>query len=381
MNFLLLGSGMQGRAIAWDLLHRNQDTNSLVIVDRQAPALADLAAWLDDPRVRTVQADVTDAAAMAPLFQDSDVSISAVNYWFNADLTRLAIAGGSHFLDLGGNNDIVAAQFAQNDAAVAAGVTIIPDCGLAPGLAGLLGYHLADGFTECRSLKLRVGGLPLRPQPPLNYMIVFAVQGLINEYIEPCVVIRDGVVGTVPGMSEVEALDFPEPFGRLEAFQTSGGCSTLPQTLLGKVRDMDYKTIRYPGHRDQIQLLMDLGLTASDPLTIGDAKVRPRDVLGPCLEAVCPQTGPDVILLRLEATGLIDGKETKRSLQIIDHQDTETSLTAMTRMTGFPAAIIAAMLAGGRIEAGAKPQELVIPGEAMIAELRRRGIDVVLDQA
>lgn len=376
MNFLLLGSGMQGRAIAWDLLNMQPTTRSLVIVDRDATALGKLSAWLDDSRVRTVQADVTDADTLTPLFQDADVVVSAVNYWFNAELTRLAIAGRAHFLDLGGNNDIVAQQFAQHEAAVAAGVTIIPDCGLAPGLAGLLGYDLAAGFDVCHTLNLRVGGLPLHPQPPLNYMIVFAVQGLINEYIEPCVVIRDGEVKTVPGMSELESLDFPAPFGRLEAFQTSGGCSTLPQTLLGKVRDMNYKTIRYPGHRDQIQLLMDLGLTSSDPVTIGDAQIRPRDLLGPCLEKVCPQSGPDVVLLRLEATGLLNGKETSRSLQIIDQQDDVTGLTAMTRMTGFPAAIIAGLLAEGGIEPGARPQELVIPGAEMIVELKRRGIDI-----
>ncbi|MBU1675957.1 saccharopine dehydrogenase NADP-binding domain-containing protein, partial [bacterium] len=278
MRYLLLGVGLQGRAIAHDLLRHAAGTAALHLVDRDAAAVEALAAWLDDPRVATTSGDVTDAGLLAPLLDGADVCVSAVNYWFNAGLTRLAVAHGAHFLDLGGNNDVVAEQFAHDEAARAAGVTVIPDCGLAPGLAGILGYHLATGFETCESVRLRVGGLPAAPQPPLDYAIVFAVQGLINEYIEDCVVVRDGARRVVPGLSELEALAFPG-FGELEAFQTSGGVSTLPVTLAGKVRDIDYKTIRYPGHRDRIKLLMDLGLTSSETVTAGGAAVRPRDVL------------------------------------------------------------------------------------------------------
>ncbi len=380
MRYLLLGAGLQGRAIAYDLLHHAVGTTGVHLVDRDADAVAALAAWLDDPRVAYTAGDVTDASLVGPLMDEAAVCVSAVNYWFNADLTRLAIEHGAHFLDLGGNNDIVAEQFAQDAPANAAGVTVVPDCGLAPGLAGVLGYYLAQGFDTCDRVGLRVGGLPQDPQPPLNYEIVFAVQGLINEYIEDCVVVRDGEQHVVPGLSELETLTFPG-FGELEAFQTSGGVSTLPKTLAGKVRDLDYKTIRYPGHRDQIKLLMDLGLTGSEPVTADDARVRPRDVLATCLEQALPRGGGDLVLLQADADGTENGHHLRRRIRIVDRRDETTGLTAMMRMTGFPAAIVAAMLAHGEIEApGAHPQETVVPGERMLEELARRGITAEREQ-
>ena len=373
MKYLLLGTGLQGRAIAHDLLRHAEGTSALHLFDLEGAAVDELVARLDDPRVTGSRGDVSDAEAMAPLMAEADVCVSAVNYWYNDALTGLAVANGCHFLDLGGNNDVVAAQLARDAEARAAGVSVVPDCGLAPGLAGLLGYHLAEGFEVCDAVRLRVGGLPQDPKPPLDYEIVFAVQGLINEYIEDCVVLRDGERRTVPGMSELETLDFPG-FGTLEAFQTSGGCSTLPDTLAGRVRDLDYKTIRYPGHRDRIKLLMDLGLTASEEIEAGGVCVRPRDVLGACLQTHLPVGGTDLVLLSAEAEGRVDGRRLCRTLRIVDRFDPDTGLSAMTRMTGFPTAIVAAYLAGGGVAPGARPQETVVPGAFMLAELARRGI-------
>ncbi len=380
MRYLLLGAGLQGRAIAHDLLRHAEGTTALHLFDRSADAVDGLIAWLDDPRVVATCGDVTDADRIGPLMADADVCISAVNYWFNDALTELAVARGCHFLDLGGNNDVVAAQLARDDDARAAGVTVVPDCGLAPGLAGILGYHLAEGFDDCEAVRLRVGGLPRDPRPPLDYEIVFAVQGLINEYIEDCVVLRGGERLVVPGLSELETLSFPG-FGELEAFQTSGGCSTLPETLAGRVRDMDYKTIRYRGHRDRIRLLMDLGLTSSEEIDAGDVRVRPRDVLGACLEKALPSGGADLVLLQAEADGVVDGRRLRRRLRIVDGFDPETGLSAMARMTGFPAAIVAALLATGGLDApGARPQETVVPAERMLAELAQRGIAAEREQ-
>ena len=383
MKYLLLGAGLQGAAIAFDLLKQAVDTTALTVVDGDGDSLERLAERLRtghqlDERLTTVQADVRDESTLGPLMAASDVVISAVNYWYNASLAALAVENEAHFLDLGGNNDIVAQELELNDRAVEKGVTIIPDCGLAPGLAGILGYWLVDGLSRPESLRLRVGGLPADPLPPLNYKLAFSVQELINEYIEPCVVVRQGRIHTVPGLSELETLSFPEPFGELEAFQTSGGTSTLPRTLAGRVPDLDYKTIRYKGHRDQIKLLQELGLCDSRPREVGDAKVSPRELLAGLLTEKLNLPGPDVVLLRAVAEGwTADDKPIRRTIQIIDHHDTQSDLSAMARMTGFPAAIIAGMLARKEIQApGAHCQELVIPGDRMIKELRRRGVDI-----
>ena len=378
LKYLLLGAGLQGTAIAFDLLHHAPGTEELVIVDADQESLTVLGDRLNDDRMTVICADVRDAVALAPLMDAADVAISAVNYWFNATLAALAVEGRAHFLDLGGNNNIVAQEFELNDQAAAQGVTIIPDCGLAPGLAGILGYWLVDGLDRAESLKLRVGGLPANPVPPMNYKVVFSVQGLINEYIEPAVVIRDGRLKTVPSLSELETLTFPAPFGELEAFQTSGGTSTLPRTLAGRVPNLDYKTIRYKGHCAQFRLLAELGLCDSAPLEFRDGKVAPREVLARLLNDRLDLPGEDVVLLLAEAEGwAADGRAVRKSIRIIDHHDGANDISAMMRLTGYPAAIIAWMLASGEIDApGTRCQELVVPGDIMIEELRRRKVAI-----
>lgn len=379
MRYLLLGAGLQGTAIAHDLLRHAEGTTALVAVDSDGDALERLAARVGDARLRIAHGYVQDQAFLSPLMRDADVVISAVNYWYNAPLAAQAIEQRAHFLDLGGNNDVVAREFALDARARQLGVAVIPDCGLAPGLAGILGYWLTTRLEKVASLRLRVGGLPLQPRPPMNYKIVFAVEGLINEYVEPAVVIRGGRLDTVPSLTELETITFPEPFGELEAFQTSGGTSTLPRTLLGRVPELDYKTIRYPGHCAQFRLLRELGLTDDRPLAFPGGEVSPRQMLANRLKHALDLPGPDAVLVLVTAEGWDAAGEARRlAVRIIDRHDEATGLSAMMRMTGFPAAIIARMLAARELDAvGACCQELVVPGDRMAAELKRRGIDLV----
>lgn len=378
MKYLLFGAGLQGTAIAWDLLRHAPDTTALAVVDRDRDALDRLARRFgDESRLHLHQGDASDPELVKPLLSEATTAISAVNYWLNDDLTAQAIAHRAHFLDLGGNNDIVARQLARDAAAREAGVCVLPDTGLAPGLAGILGWHLATALDPCEAVRLRVGGLPRRPLPPLNYQLVFSVQGLINEYIEDCVVIRGGEIQRVPGLSELETIAFPEPFGELEAFQTSGGTSTLPQSLLGRVQQLDYKTIRYRGHCEQIRLLHDLGLTRGEPEEVAGAWIAPRELLARRLEAVLPREGDDVVLLLAEAEGRRDGEPQRRSIRIVDRNDPATGLSAMMRMTGFPTAISARLLASGEIFApGAHAQETVVPAPRLLDALADRGVVV-----
>src|ERR671917_551892 len=170
-------------------------------------------------------------------------------------VARAAVGAGTNFCDLGGNNAVVDAELALDAEARAAGVNVIPDCGLAPGMVSVLAAHGAARFERLDELHIRVGGLPQTPRPPLDYQIVFSVVGLINEYVERARVIRGGQVVEVESLTEIEALEFPAPFERMEAFQTSGGTSTLPDTFHGRLQELDYKTIRYPGHCEQFKLL------------------------------------------------------------------------------------------------------------------------------
>ncbi|MEZ4388544.1 MAG: saccharopine dehydrogenase C-terminal domain-containing protein [Candidatus Krumholzibacteriia bacterium] len=381
MKYLLLGAGIQGTAIAFDLLEHAPDTGEVTVVDIRERAVGRLGPRFTDPRLKCLQGDADDTEFLAPLIAAADVVISAVTYWHNLGLAEAAIEGGAHFVDLGGNNDVVAKELALDAKARERGVTIVPDCGLSPGLTSILGYHLATQFDSCDSLRLRAGGLPQYPRPPLNYQLEFSVAGLLNEYIEPALVIRDGRARTVPSLSELEVLHFPAPYGELEAFQTSGGTSTLPRTLAGHVNHLDYKTIRYRGHCDHLRMLYSLGMFSSADVEFGQATFKPREILETMLERTLPTEGDDVVLVLIEADGTVaagpDGpaRRLQRSIRIIDKNDKRHALSAMARMTGYPVSIIAQMLARGDIKApGAHPQELVVPAQKLMAELARRGV-------
>jgi lysine 6-dehydrogenase len=237
-------------------------------------------------------------------------------------------------------------------------------------MVSILAMHGAAQFKKLETIKIRVGGLPQTPRPPLDYQLVFSVEGLINEYIEPARIIREHEIVEVESMTELETLEF-EGFPALEAFQTSGGTSTLPETFLGKLRELDYKTIRYAGHCEKFKTIIDLGLTSSEEIEIDNVRIKPRRILSESLQRHLPADEPDYVLIRVEFEG--DNKTLR--YDIVDKFDQSTGLSAMMRTTAFPASIIAQMMARGEtLQKGATPQELAIPSEQFINELKKRQI-------
>src|SRR5256714_12440286 len=311
MKILVLGAGRMGLGAAYDLAHSRQ-VEAVTVADIDLERARAVAATIGSDKISAAEIDVDNELAVSALMRGHDSAISCVTYFHNLRLARAAIEARVNFCDLGGNNSVVADELALDEDARAAGINIIPDCGLAPGMVSVLVAHGAGRFEQLDAVHIRVGGLPQNPQPPLNYQIVFSVEGLINEYVERARVIRDGQIIEVDSMTEVESLDFPAPFGRMEAFQTSGGTSTLPETFAGRVRELDYKTIRYPGHCERFKLLVDLGLCASDEVEIDGARVTPRRLLGEMLYRHLPAAEPDVVLVRLEFVGMLKAAETSR---------------------------------------------------------------------
>jgi lysine 6-dehydrogenase len=372
---LVLGAGRMGLGAVHDLVSQ-PDVDGVTVADYDFSKAQAIAAHYPE-KATAAQIDCNDHAAVVALMRGHASAISCVNYWLNERLARAAIEAGTNFCDLGGNNDVVDAELALDAEARKGGINIIPDCGLAPGMVAVLVAHAAQQFESAGKsideIHIRVGGLPQTPKPPLDYQLVFSVEGLINEYIEPARIIRDGKIATVDSMTELESLTFPEPFGKMEAFQTSGGTSTLVETFLGKVRDLDYKTIRYPGHCAKFKAMIDLGLCSSDPIDVDGAPVKPRRVLGELLVKNLPHDEPDAVLVRVELTG--GGKRLR--YDIIDRADPETGLSAMMRTTAFPASIVALMMARGQTTSkGALPQERCIPPDAFMDELAARRIAV-----
>jgi len=376
MKILVLGAGRMGYGAAFDLVHNSPGVEAVTIADFDIGKAERAAEKIGTSRIEARRVDASNYSDIVALFTGHDSVISCVNYWYNESLSKAAIETRSNFCDLGGNNYVVDAQLALDAEAKTAGINIIPDCGLAPGMVSILAMHGAAKFDQLDEIHIRVGGLPQDPQPPLDYQLVFSVEGLINEYVEVARVIRDGQIMNVQSMTELESLEF-DGFPPLEAFQTSGGTSTLPDTFLGRIKELDYKTIRYAGHCEKFKTMVDLGLCSSDEIVADFVKVKPRKVFGELLQQHLPADGPDYVLVRLEFTGTAGGESKRLVYDIVDKQDESTGLSAMMRTTAFPASIIAQMMAKGEVLArGATPQETAIDPEKFVAELGRRNIDI-----
>ena len=383
MKILVLGAGLMGRAVAFDMA-RNPKIEGIVVADHDPKMLKEVQALLNNPndlRVKYKKVDIDDEKEVVKLMADCDTVVSAVTYKYNFKLAKLAIQNGCNFCDLGGNNTIVNQELELNDKAKKKNVTVVPDCGLAPGMVSVLVAHGFSHMDEVDNVHIRVGGLPVDPKPPMNYKLVFSVHGLINEYVESCVKIRDGKIIEEEPLIDVEELEFPAPFGKLEAFNTSGGTSTLPQTYKDKVKNLDYKTIRYPGHCAQFKTLFDLGLMDSKPYKLGESKVVPRELLSSLLTEKLTMDGKDCVLVRVTIEGRRLGNSKKIQYQIIDYGDEANGITAMMRLTSYPISVIAQMMSAGEIrDKGAIPQELCVPGEKFIEELKKRNIGIEIKE-
>ena len=176
MKILVLGAGRMGYGAAFDLVHNSPNVESVIIADFHLDRANDVAAKVGSDRIAVKQIDTADYAATVELMNGHNSAISCVNYWYNASLSRAAIETGTNFCDLGGNNYVVDEQLAMHDAAKAAGINIIPDCGLAPGMVSILAMHGAAKFDSVEEIHIRVGGLPQEPKPPLDYQLVFSVE-------------------------------------------------------------------------------------------------------------------------------------------------------------------------------------------------------------
>jgi lysine 6-dehydrogenase len=380
MKVLVLGAGRMGRGAVYDLARNSPGVQSITIADSDLKKAEELVEFVGSERVTPRRIDVSDHSETIDLMRGHDAAISCVNYWHNVALSEAAIATKCNFCDLGGNNAIVAEQLALDERARQAGINIVPDCGLAPGMVSILAMHGAEKFDCIEEIRIRVGGLPQTPKPPLDYQLVFSVEGLINEYVEKARVIRGGKIAEIESMTELESLAFDD-FPPLEAFQTSGGTSTLPDTFYGKIKELDYKTIRYAGHCEKFKSMIDLGLCSSEEVFIDRAKTTPRRFFGELLTKNLPADEPDYVLVRIDFAGQTNGETKSLRYDIIDRFDETTGLSAMMRTTAFPASIIAQMSARGDIKMrGATPQEKAIDAEKFVAELARRKIKIAVSE-
>lgn len=374
MDILILGAGMMGKALAFDL-NAFSEFDSIAIAERNNKKLQNISKTINSEKIELRYIDINNTKSLTSLFKNYEIAISAVPYKYNFMLAKIAIETNTHFLDLGGNNEIVEKERGLFDSAKENDVTIIHDCGLAPGLSSVIVRDIVEQLDKIDFVKIRVGGLPVNPKPPFNYQIVFSPNGLINEYVEDAIVLENHEIVKKKSMTEIEKISFPTPFGELEAFITSGGCSTLPYTYQDKISSLNYKTVRYPGHCERFKPLLDIGLGSEKPILIDEKQIVPRDILIKLLNDALSANEKDVVLLKVLSKGIRNGKSVELAYTMIDNYDEENDITSMMRTTSYPTSIIAQLIERKIIlEHGVFGCEEIVPCSPFFKELEKRDI-------
>jgi lysine 6-dehydrogenase len=377
MKLLVLGAGLQGCACAYDLL-QNPAIAMVTLADVRPEKLPPFLQRDWGGRLRPLRLDVNDSAAVAQAFRGQAAVMSAIPYYYNGPMAKAAVEAGSHFSDLGGNTEIVLEQKKLHREALAQGISVIPDCGLAPGMVNILAAEGIRRLDQAERVKIFVGGLPQSPEPPLNYQIVYSLEGALDYYTTPSWVLRGGRPVQVDALSEVEPVEFPAPVGTLEAFHTGGGISTLPFAYQGKIDVMEYKTLRYPGHAAVVRPIRELGLLANEPIEVKGKKVIPRDLF---IAAVHPKLfkpeGRDLVALQVQVSGQKAGKPESVTFRLLDYYDAKHGISAMMRTTGYSLSITGQMQVDGRVKSkGVHTPDEAMPFDGYVSELGKRGIRI-----
>ncbi|MBT5077567.1 MAG: NAD(P)-binding domain-containing protein [Candidatus Marinimicrobia bacterium] len=384
-KFCVIGGGRQGTAIAYDLL-KFGNPSQVIIADvdlKQAEAsTAKNKSLLDTDKLLAVQVDVNDQKQMLELLQDMDVLISAVPYHLNTKVTDFAIQSSTSMVDLGGHTGIVQAQLNRSHEAIEKGITIVPDCGMGPGMNVTMALLAMEQLDTPEHVRIWDGGLPLNPVDPWNYASFFNINGLTNEYDGDAFFIRDGNVIEVPCFEDVEVLSFGYEIGDLEAAVTSGGLSTMPWTFEGKLKTLENKTLRYFGHWNQMIAFRQLGLFDLTPMEFNETKIIPREFYHHLLEPKLNENPKeDVCIMRTEAIGENGGKPTKAVVETLEYFDEQTGFYAMEKWTGWHASMMAIRIAKGELKSGAISVENAMSGTYFLKEGKKRGykIDIKIE--
>ncbi len=377
-KYAVLGAGRQGTAAAYDL-GRFGDAGHILLADVDREAAEKSAQRINQLLGRDVagsmQLDVSDGVVLVNALKGVDATLSAVPYHFNLEITKACLEAGFSLCDMGGHTDVVRKQLALDNEAKAAGISIVPDCGMGPGLNITLAAYALELLDQTHSVHIFDGGLPQNPTPPWNYQATFHINGLTNEMDGQATFLRNGQLISVDTLTEPEFIEFA-PLGRLEAEVTSGGLSTSPWSFLGKLQNYTNKTLRYPGHFEWLRAFKELGLFSEEAIPVNDQRIVPRDVYHALLEPkISAPEIRDVCVMRVKGYGIKDGEDASVVIDLIDYYDEETGFTAMERLTGWHCAIMMGFQARGQVPAGGVPVEVAVPAGEFMQAVKKRGIE------
>lgn len=375
MKVTVIGAGVIGSAVARDLVEREEVTQ-VQVCDAHARLLQALHDSLKSPKLRSFQIDARDFRVLSPILNGNDVAIGCVSPALNPKLAKLCIELGVNFCDLGGEDSTVHEVLALDEEARSKSVWVVPNCGLAPGLVNILSRAGIAQFDEVDVVRLRVGDVPVNPEPPFNFRLSWSASKIIDDYTETVRLIEQGEVIEAEPLSHTERLHFSSPFGEMEAFCTAGGLSSLVDDLANQVKILDHKTIRWPGHADQMRFLIGLGFADRQKIDVR-THLTYRDVLERRMRKRLGGEYEDAVLMRVLIKGRQHDQTKTLVYEMIEMGDPDKKLSAIQRTTSIPAATVACIIGSGQIAGGGSTQaENLIPGEEFCRLLGARGLNI-----
>jgi lysine 6-dehydrogenase len=374
LKIVVLGSGNIGSVVAKDIA-KSLTSAEITIADADRNRAQTTASRLNLKNIGWIQVDAANHLELASELKSFDVAVGALPGNLGFQVCEAAIAAKVDLVDVSYMPQDV---MLLNESALKAGVSVIPDCGMSPGLCSMFVGRGISRLDETETAYMLNGGLPEWPFPPLGYVITWSVKDLVDMYRRKVTIVKDGEVVQVEALTGLEELDFPG-IGKLEAFYTDG-LRTLLHTV--KVRDMWEKTLRYPGHAEKIKLLRDLGFLDQETVEVSGMKVDPSEVTARLFEKKLRKPEiPDIVVILVKVTGLKGRKHVEYVYRVTDRCDARRNITSMARTTAYTTSIVTQLLAKKAIsETGViPPEELGMNKgvfETLIREMKRRGVSV-----
>jgi saccharopine dehydrogenase-like NADP-dependent oxidoreductase len=354
VKIIVLGCGNIGSVAAQDVAE-SLPSAEIVVSDVNKSRAEEAASKTGLENVSWVQTDASNQSELLSAIKKCDLAIGALPGWMGYQACKASITAKVDMVDVSYMPEDV---MKLDKAALKAKVSIVPDCGMSPGLGNILIGHAVSRLDQLESVHIWNGGLPEKPVPPLDYVVTWSVKDLIDMYSRKVNIVKDGKVVQVEAMSGLEATTFPR-VGKLEAFYTDG-LRTLLHTMKG-AKDMCEKTLRYPWHIEKIKLLKTLGFFDEKPIEVENLHVSPRDITTKLLEKKLRRPEiRDIVAMRVEVGGLKKGKQVIYTYQMFDRYDKRRKVTAMARTTAYTASVVAQLLAKRTVE-----EKGVIPPEKL----------------
>ncbi len=379
-RYCIIGTGRQGTAALFDIIKFANPTK-ILLIDSHQESLDNCINKIDnainhDIPIESYLVDLSNENQIVKLLKSYDIMLSSVPYFYNLELTKIAIKSKTSMVDLGGHTENVIKQLKYHQEAIDVGISIVPDCGMGPGMNITMALLAMEQLDDPRDVYIWDGGLPKNPKPPWNYSLFFNINGLTNEYDTNAYFIRKGKIAEIECFEDIENIYFDQ-VGDLEAAVTCGGLSTMPWTYKGVLNTLENKTLRYKGHWDEMKAYRQLGLFKNENIKLNDTKVNIREFYHHLLEKqITSDDKHDICFMRTLAKGIKDNKETSYQCDVVEEYDDKTGFMAMEKWTGWHASIVMQKMIDGTINKGAYPIEKALTGKVFYNEAIKRGYNI-----